>query len=539
MACGKPSPVQDQVGPALRRDGLVARVSQQCEAKRDSRRPLFAQAKSGAQNSAYQLAWAKISITHYVEGRCVYFYEKIMRKLEIITAAILVPLDFAMVLLAGLTAYTLRFNGALANVRPVIAELSFRNFFLITLGIALIWVVCLALAGLYSLRRPLAIKEVGRIILASSAAITAIILFIFFQREFFSSRFIIIVGWLLAILYLTLARILVRLVVNILKKKGIGLQQLVVVGESESAERMVKELYSGRGEGFRLVSRLSNFGDTEQQNFLKLLSEKKPDAILLATTQLPQAQVLSLLDVSQNHHLDFYYIADLFSTHAGRLSVGTIFGEPMVEVKRTRLEGWGRIWKRFFDFIFSLLALIITSPLLLAIAVIIKIDSSGPVLVRLQRVGEKGRVFTLYKFRSMIKNAHSMKANLMDKNERNDGPLFKMTNDPRITRVGRFLRRTSLDELPQFINSLIGQMSVVGPRPHEPEEVARYQPWHRRLLTIKPGITGMAQVSGRSALSFDEEAKLDIAYIESWQFATDLMIILKTPKVIFSRKAAV
>ncbi|RJO59189.1 sugar transferase [Candidatus Parcubacteria bacterium] len=462
-----------------------------------------------------------------------------MKKLEVITAAILVPLDFAMVVLAGLTAYTLRFNSAIADLRPVIAELSFRDFIFITFGIAIIWIGCLALGGLYNLRRPVAIKELGRIILASSAAMTAVILFIFFRRELFSSRFIIIVGWLLAILYLTLARMLVRLIVGLLKKQGVGLQRLVMVGESETADRMVKDLYEGRGEGFRLVARLDDFGENEQQNFLKLINEKKPDAVILASTNLPQPQVLALLDSAQNQHLDFYYIADLFSTHAGHLAVNTLFGEPVVEVKKTKLEGWGRIWKRLFDFVFALLALIITSPLMLVIAVLIKLDSAGPVFAKLRRVGEKGKVFTLLKFRSMIKNAHGMKPALMDKNERRDGPLFKMTNDPRITRMGRFLRRTSLDEIPQFFNALVGQMSVVGPRPHEPEEVEKYQPWHRRLLTIKPGITGMAQVSGRSALSFDEEAKLDIAYIESWSFATDLMIILKTPKVIFSRKAAV
>ncbi|MFA6587862.1 MAG: sugar transferase [Patescibacteria group bacterium] len=462
-----------------------------------------------------------------------------MRKLEIIIAVILAPLDFIMVVLAGLSAYSLRFNSEIANLRPVIAELSQKDFFFIALAIGLIWIICFALAGLYNLRRPLAIKEVGRIVLASSAAMTAVILFIFFQRELFSSRFIIIAGWLLAILYITLARMLVRLVVSILKKNGVGLQQLIVVGEGESVERMVKDLYAGKNEGFRLVSRLKSFGDEEQQNFLGLISEKKPDAVILASTQLPQAQVLALLDATQNQHIDFYYIADLFSTHAGHLGISTLFGEPMVEVKKTKLEGWGRIWKRVFDIIFSFLALIITSPLTIITAILIKIDSSGPILVKLQRVGEKGKVFSLYKFRSMIRNAHSMKPALMDKNERNDGPLFKMSNDPRITRIGRFIRRTSLDEIPQFINSLLGQMSVVGPRPHEPEEVAKYQPWQRRLLTIKPGITGMAQVSGRSALSFDEEAKLDIAYIESWSFATDLMVILKTPKVIFSRRAAV
>ena len=138
----------------------------------------------------------------------------------------------------------------------------------------------------------------------------------------------------------------------------------------------------------------------------------------------------------------------------------------------------------------------------------------------------------------MIQNAHSFKKNLIQLNERKDGPLFKIKNDPRITRVGRFIRKTSLDELAQLFNVLRGEMSLVGPRPHEPEEVANYKKHHKKLLTIKPGITGMAQISGRSDLVFEEEVKLDIYYIENWSLKLDLQIILKTPFVVLSTKSA-
>lgn len=462
-----------------------------------------------------------------------------MRRIELITTAVLLPLDFCMVVLAALTAYSLRFNGAVATLRPVIAELPFRDFFAFTLGIGILWVLCMGVAGLYSFHGRIAIAEVGRIILASAAAMTAVIFFIFFSRELFSSRFIILAGWLLAIGYLTIARMIVRWVMHALKRRGIGLHGLLVVGEGEQADRIVTDLHEGRSEGFKLVGRLVDFGEDMQRGFLTLLEEKHPDAVMLATTHLPQEQVIALLNVAQTQQLDFFYVADLFATSAGKLSVQSLFGQPVVEVKRTRLDGWGRIWKRTFDFVTAAFTLIILSPIFLLLAVAIKLDSPGPIFARLVRVGERGRVFRLFKFRSMIRNAHALKATLMDKNERGDGPLFKMTNDPRITRIGRFIRRTSIDELPQLFNVLVGHMSIVGPRPHEPEEVSRYESWHRKLLTIKPGITGMAQVNGRASLNFDDEARLDISYIENWSFAMDLMIILRTPGAVLSRRAAV
>lgn len=462
-----------------------------------------------------------------------------MRRIDLITSAVLLPLDFCMVVLAGLTAYSLRFDGAVANLRPVIAELPFRDFFGFTLGIGLLWVFCIAIAGLYSFHGRIAIAEVGRIILASAAAMTVVIFFIFFSRELFSSRFIILAGWLLAIGYLTIARMLVRMTIRSLKRRGIGLHGLVVVGEGEHADRIVTDLHEGRGEGFKLVGRLADYGETTQQTFAQYVQDKKPDAVILATTQLPQEQVVALLNSAQTQQLDFFYVADLFATTAGKLEIQSHFGQPIVEVKRTRLDGWGRIWKRTFDIVAAVLALIILSPFFVVLAISIKLDSPGPVFARLVRVGERGRVFRLYKFRSMIRNAHALKPTLMDKNERGDGPLFKMANDPRITRIGRFLRRSSIDELPQLFNVLWGQMSIVGPRPHEPEEVSRYEAWHRKLLTIKPGITGMAQVNGRASLNFDDEARLDITYIENWSFAMDLMIILRTPGAVLSRRAAV
>ncbi|MBP7819393.1 sugar transferase, partial [Candidatus Gracilibacteria bacterium] len=220
-----------------------------------------------------------------------------------------------------------------------------------------------------------------------------------------------------------------------------------------------------------------------------------------------------------------------------------IQGLLMLNLQKTPLTGWGRINKRLFDFSISLVALSILAPFFLIIAAAIKLESKGTVFFRYlddgkvaTRIGQSGKHFYCYKFRSMKANTHNHRyQELSDQNQRS-GPIVKIKNDPRITKIGKLLRRFDFDELPQLINVLIGNMSLVGPRPHLPEEVSKYDENARFVLTIKPGITGMAQVSGRSSLNFDDEIKLDTYYIEHWSLLLDIKILLKTiPAVIFKK----
>jgi lipopolysaccharide/colanic/teichoic acid biosynthesis glycosyltransferase len=209
-----------------------------------------------------------------------------------------------------------------------------------------------------------------------------------------------------------------------------------------------------------------------------------------------------------------------------------------VELRRTSLEGWGRIWKRVMDVVGSFLGLLVLSALFLCVAASVVIESRGPVFFRQMRVGKHQQPFRIAKFRTMVINAEQLKQVLMQFNER-EGPLFKMRNDPRITRVGRFLRKTRIDELPQLFNVLLGQMSLIGPRPHLSEEIAQYSKHHRKLFTIKPGMTGLAQVSGASNLPFDEEAALDIQYVENWSPKMDAGIFLRTIVRLLGDRSAV
>jgi len=228
----------------------------------------------------------------------------------------------------------------------------------------------------------------------------------------------------------------------------------------------------------------------------------------------------------------------LFQTLTTNVEVEVIGGVPLIEVKHTALDGWGRVLKRVMDICGSLCGLAALSPLFGAVAILIKLDSRGQVFVALDRI-TLGKTFRMYKFRSMVDNAHAMKSELITQNERKDGgPLFKMQHDPRVTRIGRVLRKMRIDELPQLWNVLRGEMSLVGPRPHEPEEVAQYEKHHKKLLVIKSGITGMAQISGSSDLPFEEEVKLDTYYIENWSLGLDVKILLRTLMILLHDRSA-
>jgi exopolysaccharide biosynthesis polyprenyl glycosylphosphotransferase len=193
--------------------------------------------------------------------------------------------------------------------------------------------------------------------------------------------------------------------------------------------------------------------------------------------------------------------------------------------------------KRVIDILASATALLLLSPLMIVVALIVKFTSRGPILFKQLRVGRNARPFNMLKFRSMIANAEELKAKLMQQNEQS-GPVFKMSRDPRITPIGRFIRKYSIDELPQLINVLRGEMSLVGPRPPVPSEVAKYEAWQRRRLSVRPGLTCVWQVSGRNQISFEEWMYLDMQYIDHWSLAQDVQLILKTVPVVLTGRGA-
>ena len=213
------------------------------------------------------------------------------------------------------------------------------------------------------------------------------------------------------------------------------------------------------------------------------------------------------------------------------------FDYPLLNLRRTPTSEARLAAKRLLDFTGALIGIILSGPIMAAAAIAIRITDPGPVLFRQVRAGRNGRTFTMLKFRSMVMDAEKRKAELIHLNEM-DGPVFKIKRDPRITAVGRFIRKTSIDELPQLFNILWGDMSLVGPRPPLPSEVEQYEPWQRRRLSVKPGLTGMWQVSGRNQIDFDEWMRMDLDYIDNWSLWLDIKIILKTVPAVVLRSGA-
>lgn len=460
-----------------------------------------------------------------------------MKRPDLFFAAILVPVDYVMLLVAGWLAYSLRFN-QVAEVRPVLYTLPFNDYFQLVLAIAVVWLAVLALAGAYPTRERRLSGELGRIMIGVSAAVLLSILVIFFRREYFSSRFIIIASWALAIVGLWLSHSLIRGLQAWLLRRGWGQRPVVVVGKDATTGTLVEAFHIRPQLGFQVVKTFAEVNLETLTQIQELVKNGGVEEVLMADPSLPRAQAVQLLDLCQEHGIIFRYAADPFDAQAGRIDIQDYAGIPVFEIRHTPLEGWGRIIKRLVDVVGSTIGITILFIPGLIVAILIKLDSAGPIFFRGERVGQGQRKFYLWKFRSMIRDAHVLKDQLRQQNERSDGPLFKITNDPRITRMGRFIIKTSIYEFPQLFNVFRGDMSLVGPRPHEPGEVARYEKWHKKLLAIKPGMTGMAQVSGRSNLSFEEEARLDIYYIERWSLGLDMQILLRTPAAVFNTKTA-
>jgi exopolysaccharide biosynthesis polyprenyl glycosylphosphotransferase len=271
---------------------------------------------------------------------------------------------------------------------------------------------------------------------------------------------------------------------------------------------------------------------------LALAHELAVDTIAVTSASETAAQYLRTLSWQlEGTGIELLVAPGLIEVAGPRLHIRPFEGLPLLSVEQPRFEGWSRVVKGVADRTVAALALLVLSPLLLAIALAVGVSSPGPVLYRQERVGINGRSFTMLKFRSMVQDADRQVDALRDDNI-SDGLLFKLRSDPRVTPVGRWLRRLSLDELPQLFNILGGSMSLVGPRPPLPSEVARYDSSVSRRLLVKPGLTGLWQVSGRSDLPWEEAVRLDLRYVENWSLALDLLILWKTARAVLSRSGA-
>lgn len=472
-----------------------------------------------------------------------------MKRSEIFFAISQVILDFFALLLAAFVAYSIRFSGFFVSFRPAVSLVPWSTYITLSLFMALVWVCIFFLSGLYPIGRPKKILgELGRIISACSTGFVAVTILLFLARDVLSSRFIVLAAWALAIILVVVSHLLLRGARKLAFSYGVGVHRVVLVGD-QSTQSLAPGIFS-KFSGYHLVRFLDAVDDERLEEVARLKAEDKIDDLFFIHPHARHDELLRIKNFSESHHINFSYAADPFLISHRNIEFGTLAGIPIVELKKSRLDGWGKVFKRSVDFIAALLLIIIFAPMLAIIALFIRFTSRGPVIFRNERIGEDGKVFDTLKFRTMYERysigkqfanqeeARSFEEDLIRKHGIKDGPVYKIANDPRVTSFGRLLRRTSCDELPQLWNVMRGDMSLVGPRPHQPREVEKYTEVARKVLNIKPGITGMAQISGRSNLSFEEEVRLDTYYIENWSPWLDLYILLKTPFVILSNKGA-
>jgi len=271
----------------------------------------------------------------------------------------------------------------------------------------------------------------------------------------------------------------------------------------------------------------------KDDDFVDIIDKMIIDEVFFCQQQFKPKKIRKLIEQCRDVGVTFHIHNNVFQFSGSKPWLSYLNHQFFLSFKNTPGNYYALIIKSTIDYFLAVLFLILVSPIILVTSILIKLEDRGPVFFKQVRVGKHGRLFKCYKFRTMVVNAEALKEKLLDLNEQ-DGPAFKIKNDPRITKVGRFLRKTSLDELPQFINVLLGDMSIVGPRPPIPSEVKQYKRLVTRRLSISPGITCIWQVSGRNNIPFEKWMEMDMEYIDNWSLALDFMIILKTVKVVLN-----
>lgn len=470
-----------------------------------------------------------------------------MKRSEIYFSIVQVPVDFCMIVLAAISAYFLRglpvFEGYVSRV----FNLSFNNYLDFSLIVAPFFLIVFALEGLYTMRATRSSgQEIYRVTRAITLGLVFLIIAVFLKREWFSSRFVILVGWALAVGYVVLARYIIqRMQKWLLVNKGIGIHRVLLIGYNAKMKTLRRHLVRNKKLGYRVVDQIE---DASLRHIKAIREAKGVDEIIVGDPSMTDDEQGKLFDYCQINNIAYKYFPTMLQTP--RFSMQIFQGEPIIEFQHTPLDGWGKVLKGIYDIVAGFVLTILFSPIMFAIALAIKFeDPDGPIIYKNERIGEDGKKFFVYKFRYMLwkhcitpDNPHMKEAIefekklIAERNVRKGGILYKIKDDPRKMKVGAIIERFSLDELPQFFNVLEGNMSLVGPRPHQEREVERYNEYHRRLLTIKPGVTGMAQVSGRSDLAFEDEYRLDVFYIENWSLWLDIIICFKTAGALFRRR---
>ena len=462
----------------------------------------------------------------------------------------LIAVDLIMVLAGFRLAYALRFESGLPWLYQ--AEVSNLGFYSsLVLLLAPIWLVVFRLFGLYDFRHLFAgMQEYARVLNACTLGIMLVVLITFFFPDLVIARGWLVLSWVLVTLCVLLGRFMLRRVVQWRRAKGHFLTTVLVVGANEEGQAIAAQLRENPKAGVWIAGFADDQASQGGQPPLdipvlgsidsvgNLVRQHGIQEIIIASTALAREQLLGLFQTFGSvEDVTLRMSSGLYEIMTTGVEVQEIGNVPLLSISKVRLTGGEMFLKRVLDLLVSSIMLLVLWPLMLVIAVAVKFDSPGPVFHHRRVVGVGGKLFDALKFRTMYLDADERLARdpeLRREFEEN----YKLKDDPRVTRVGRLLRRTSLDELPQLFNVLKGQMSLVGPRIITSEERTRYGKWRMNLTTVKPGITGLWQVSGRSDLSYTERVRLDMHYIRNYSLWLDLHLLYRTIPVVLKGSGA-
>lgn len=470
--------------------------------------------------------------------------------------AFLPILDYFNLIFAAGVVYVLRYN-VLNDTFTGTKSIYGQEYLQLSISFSILIVSIFALLGVYSItQKPRFFQNILNIIIGVVVVMLLSSSYLYFTQfnrqgvlnQFELSRFIVASFGFFAILFVFVGRVLFKIVENILYKFKIGVYDVALIGKSDDNDEVVEYLQS-----INYIEKIHYFEDVTaeilEQDIKPLFDYGKCGEIYLNCKTENAELEKELSDLAERQKIRFLFSPngyDNFDLY--KVSPVKINSQYYFEMYHTAISGWSVVLKRIFDLTFSLIFILVFSWLYLLIAILIKVDSKGSILYFSQRVGPNGRVFNMVKFRRFKaefctnetdpdkQTALEYEQELIKSQGVNAdrGALYKIKSDPRMTKIGAFLEKTSLDELPQFFNVIIGNLSLVGPRAHQPREVKKYMPHHHKVLNIKPGITGLAQIKGRSDLHFEDEVKIDTFYVQNWSFYMDIIILLKTPLVIIS-----
>jgi exopolysaccharide biosynthesis polyprenyl glycosylphosphotransferase len=461
--------------------------------------------------------------------------------LKIILDAVLIDLSFIL-------AYFFRFQ-VLLFITPNTIPLLERYLNAI-IFITLVWLAIFKLIGLYEQRRFTSlIDELATLFLGVSLSTLILLGLLFLYRELWFSRLVIVNAWWISLLLLGALRVLFFALERGLRAKGWGVKNTLILGAGEMGQILALKIGQDKSLGYRAIGFLDDdpvkLGKSyhgipvlgEVSGIKAILESSRIDEIIIASSKFSAEKILDIVTECERFGIEFKIVPGILELIASRLDVDELGGIPLLTVSEIQLKGFNAAFKRGADIGLSAAIILILSPVFILFSLLVKLTSPGSVFFLQERVGLDGENFPMLKFRSMIKDAEKLFPQLEPLSEV-EGYLFKMKEDPRITPLGRFMRRWSIDELPQLFNVFSGHMSLVGPRPPLPREVVKYNAWHRKRLRVRPGITGLWQVSGRSLLPFEDMVRLDIYYIENWSLWQDMKILLRTvPVVLFGSGA--